>query len=73
MTPDINTFITGDIRVNEAVTPNEDGSYTIFINDNLGPEARIRAYMHALRHIQNHDFEKSDVSAIELDAHDIDR
>ena len=54
--------------INEAVTPCGDG-YTIYIDDKLSPEGKRRAYSHALYHITNHDFEKSDVNAIEIEAH----
>ena len=42
--------------VREAVTPNADGSYTIFINDALSPEKRRSAFDHALSHIMAGDF-----------------
>lgn len=59
----------GNGRVNEAVVPNEDMSYTIFINDDLSPEGRYRAFLHALDHIQNEDFHGTDVQDIEQRAH----
>jgi len=43
--------------------------YTIYIDDKLSPEGRRDAYRHALYHITNHDFEKSDVNSIEIEAH----
>lgn len=54
--------------INEAVTPCLDG-YTVYINRNLDHSEQIKAYNHALHHIVNHDFEKSDVQQIERDAH----
>lgn len=54
------------------VVPNEDGSYTILINAKLSQEGQLRAYQHAMKHIQNEDFEKSDVQSIELKAHSLD-
>ena len=54
--------------VNEMVTPCLAG-YTFYINDKLSPEGRREAYRHALHHIVNHDFEKSDVNEIEVEAH----
>lgn len=54
--------------INEMVAPCMMG-YTIYINDKLSPEGRRRAYKHALCHISNHDFEKSDVDSIEAEAH----
>ena len=54
--------------VREAVTPSFCG-YTIYINQDLSYEQRQKAFVHALKHIQNRDFEKSDVQAIEAEAH----
>lgn len=56
--------------VHEAVTPCFDG-FTIYINKNLSYEQRQRAFIHALRHIQNKDFEKDNVQAIESQAHSL--
>ena len=50
------------------VTPCLAG-YTIYINDKLSPEGRREAYRHALHHIVNNDFEKTDVNKIEVEAH----
>lgn len=54
---------------NEAVAKNEDDSYTIFLNAKLTHEKQLEAYAHALRHIENEDFEKVDVGTIEHEAH----
>ena len=54
---------------NEAVTINEDGSYSIFLDPALSYEMQHEKYEHALRHIQNHDFEKENVQEIEAQAH----
>lgn len=53
----------------EAVTYNEDGSYTIFINARMSFDNQVQAYDHALRHIKNNDFGKDDVQTIEYIAH----
>lgn len=58
-----------------AVTANDDGSYSIFINARISYENRIQAYQHELRHILNHDFDTNDinnatVNEIELSTHD---
>lgn len=53
----------------EMVTQNEDGGYTILINANITHEARQKAYLHALSHIMNHDFDKKDVQNIEAETH----
>lgn len=52
---DVNVFYM-DMPVSEAVTPNEDGSYTIFIKDSLCDDKKLDAYYHALDHIENDDF-----------------
>ena len=57
------------MTTNEAVTENEDGSYTIFINDNLCETKKLNRIKHALKHICGNDFSKSDVQEIECRAH----
>ena len=54
--------------IDEYVTPCFMG-YTIYIDKNLTHERRQKAFIHALKHIKNNDFEKSDVQAIESQAH----
>ena len=54
--------------INEMVTPCFDG-YTVYINACLSPSGMRKAYNHAIHHITNHDFEKSDVQQIEMEAH----
>ena len=54
---------------NEAITENEDCTYTIFINQNLSEAKRLKAIQHALEHIKEKDFEKSDVQEIESKRH----
>ena len=46
-----------------------DNSYTIFINRNLSDAKRLKAIQHALKHIKEKDFEKSDVQEIESKRH----
>lgn len=53
----------------EMVVPNEDNSYTVIINSRLSKEKQMAAYMHAMRHIAENDFEKFDVQRIEAEAH----
>lgn len=55
--------------VHEAVTENSDGTYTIFINLSLNKAQQEEAFLHALRHITGHDFEKNDVDHIENECH----
>ena len=58
-----------DMTVNEVVTENEDGSYTIFINSRMNYEKQMKAYLHAMKHITGNDFQKDDVQSIEYLAH----
>lgn len=53
----------------EMVIPNEDGSYTVFINARLNREQQIKSYYHAMKHIVGEDFEKENVQEIESLAH----
>ena len=56
--------------VNEAVTHNADGSYTIFYDDKLSPAGRHEAVNHAMRHIKRNDFEHlKTADEIEGEAH----
>lgn len=55
-------------NVTEMVVPCLDG-YTIYLDARLSPSESLEAYNHALFHIRNHDFEKSDVQQIEASAH----
>ena len=57
------------METNEAVTENEDGSYTIFINNNLSMAKRLEAIQHAFEHTKENDFEKNDVQEIEYKRH----
>lgn len=55
--------------IKEAVTKNEDDSYSIFINARLSHERQCQAYRHALTHVENGDFDKKNVQHIEHAAH----
>lgn len=57
-------------NVHEAVTPCFSG-YTVYINQKLTYEQKQQAFLHALKHIQNKDFEKENVQAIESQAHSL--
>lgn len=61
-------FISLPDGIAEMVTPCADG-YTVYINERLGEEQRITAFKHALKHIENMDFEKHDVQNIETNTH----
>lgn len=54
--------------VNEMVVPGYDG-YTIYIEERLSDEEQLKALDHALCHIYNKDFNKSDTCIIEKEAH----
>lgn len=56
----------------EMVRQNPDGSYTIVVNSDLCREQQMDAYLHALRHINNRDFEDREmknVQELERNAH----
>lgn len=60
-------------KVNEYVTPCADG-YTVYINARLDRDHQFRAYNHALKHIENGDFDlysEFQVQEMELIAHDL--
>lgn len=55
-------------NIKEMVTPCYDG-YTVYINKKLPREIKRRAYNHAMRHIEQDDFNCSDVQDIEYRSH----
>lgn len=58
----------------EITCPCLDG-YTVLLDDRLSPQGRKEAFDHAVRHINNHDFEDRDtknVNSIERFAHGLD-
>ena len=58
MTPDVNVVLLNlPTNTSEAVTENPDGSYTIIINSRLSNERQLKAYEHAIKHIENNDFD----------------
>ena len=71
MTPDVNVVVM-DFKASkgkEMVMPNEDGSYTILINAKLSYTGQLKAYEHAMKHIEAGDFQANDVQTIEYYAH----
>ena len=58
-----------DVLIPEHIIKNNDGSYTIILNARLSHERQLEAYEHALKHIQNDDFEKNGADTIELNTH----
>lgn len=63
-------FPTGKVR--EAVVENEDGSYTIFIDETLSKQEQEKEFLHAMKHITGDDFRKYNIHHIERDAHNMD-
>lgn len=56
--------------VREAVTEDAEGNYIIFINSRLSPDIQKKAYLHALKHVQNDDFNSNvDISTLEYERH----
>ncbi len=74
MTPDVNVVVIDfkSCKGKEMVSINEDGNYTILINARLSYDGQLKAYEHAMKHIENDDFQKNDVQAIEYKAHQED-
>lgn len=58
-------FLDMDTAVEEEVHPNEDSSFSIFINARISQARQMIAYQHALEHIMRDDFGKADADAIE--------
>ena len=57
-------------KVHEVVSPCLDGNYTVYLNSRLSYQDRVKAYNHALRHIETCDFEcEEDIQTIEARAH----
>ena len=56
-------------KTHEAVTINEDGSATIFLNCNDTRELQQQRFLHAMKHLRGYDFQKDDVQRIESEAH----
>lgn len=68
---DFKEFGISGTRTHEIVTPNSDGTYTVFLNARLSYQQQVSAYRHALSHIVNDDFSKGDVQQIESAAHNM--
>lgn len=67
---DVFTYVTElPTSVNEMVVPCADG-FTVYINSRLSQVEQQSAYLHAIRHIKNGDFDDTyDIQKIELTAH----
>lgn len=59
-------------KVKETIVKNEDDSYTIFIDSSLSSEEQRNAFIHAMKHIAENDFDKEYADSIEYDAHNTD-
>ena len=69
MTPNIYVYIVDmPFTATEMVMPCPDG-FTVYLNARLSYKDRVRGYLHALKHIENGDWQKSEVGDIEADAH----
>lgn len=64
-------IINMDVQVAEHVVMNSDDSATILLNARLTHERQHKAYLHAMEHLKENDFEKHDVDEIEFDAHNV--
>lgn len=56
-------------KVHEAVTPNEDGTFTIFLDKKQTKEEQKKRFLHVMKHLAGNDFEKICVQTIEAEAH----
>lgn len=62
-------FIPLPIRVKGLVEPNEDGTFSVYINSNLSYFTQQEAYEHELRHIAlDHLYVEKDIMDIEAEA-----
>ena len=70
MPDNINVFLVDfprNVKCHEAICKNEDGTYSVFIDARLSATAALAKYNHAVKHIENGDFEKQG-NATELEA-----
>ena len=58
-------YLDMDTSVEEQISFNSDGSFSIFINVKLNYERQMLAYQHAIQHIMQNDFSKADADEIE--------
>ena len=54
--------------INEFITEDPEGNYNIYLNAKNTQEQWEASYIHALKHIEDYDFEKYDVQKIEKTA-----
>lgn len=58
-------YLDMNTAVEEQISFNSDGSFSIFINVKLNYERQMLAYQHAIQHIMQNDFSKADADEIE--------
>lgn len=57
--PDVDYFVYYEKfppSIRGLVTPNDDGTFSIFINSSMPDSWRLETYAHEVKHIQNDDF-----------------
>jgi hypothetical protein len=59
-------------KIDEIVTVNEDGSYTVVINSRAASNRQEEAKLHAFEHILHDDFSEENVQEIEARAHHLE-
>ena len=59
-----------DEMIGESIMQNSDDSYTIILNSKWSSEMQKRCFCHALDHIKNNDWEKTNADSIEGERHD---
>ena len=70
MTPSVYVYLANlPPGINEFITEGPDGSYTVYLEANNSQEEWEKSYKHALKHIENYDFQKTDVQTVEFEAH----
>lgn len=52
-------------KIKACITPNEDGTHTIFVNARLSEDQQAKAVRHELDHFYGDDLQKADVKDIE--------
>ena len=74
MIPDADVFVhyVKHLGNKEAVTINDDGTYSVFIDPAQSHDSQLRSYEHAMDHIHKLAFEKDNVQEIEADAHHVE-
>ena len=56
-------------RVRGIVIPNDDGTFSVYINERLDHVARHKAYEHELRHIAfDHFYDEKTIAEVESEA-----